>query len=261
MTTKFERRELKENIKMWLTLSGFKSMQAVKQYDNFRMTQRECNVLSFVLEMKFACVESLYELFYKTPSSKSSRYAYERINLLKQHGFLKAVRVYTQSKNYYLATKKAHNFLQSLDTGRSYVKPSHQIDIRYFEHDKAVLDCRVVRESHHRLKNWISERRLKHEWAKEDLARMYLPDALYTNKRSETVAFELELSPKRPKRYQEKLAQFYKVTQNPQGLFQRAIFVCMRPNVEQTIRSLSLGYPKNLFHVTAYKEFINVRTQ
>ncbi len=129
-----------------------------------RLTPREIDLLEFVLDQKFASLDALYVRFYQGVSSKSSRYAYHRLQLLKKHGFLRAKRVYTEPGSVYLASPLAHSTVQSLRPDRTISWPTEEIDLRTFEHDRRVTLCRVAREKNREVKDWLSERRLKQEW-------------------------------------------------------------------------------------------------
>jgi hypothetical protein len=227
-----------------------------KGVGSFRMTERELELLGFVLEMKFASVPMLFERFYSFEDSSSDRYAYERINLLRKHGYLRACRVYTEAKTYYLATKLAYNLLSSRNPSRTLVKPIDSIDIRYFEHDKHLAFCRIAHEKAGRARDWVSERRLKHDWGSKynSLARSFMPDAIYTNKQGDRVAFELEISPKGKMRHLKKILQFAHVIQNPQGIFRRVLFVAFSPAVHATLTELTRGYGKENMWVMTYQQ-------
>ena len=73
---------------------------------NFKITEREQEILRFILEMKFASVDQIYEKFFQLEDSKSSRYAYERVQKLVKAGFLVAQKIHTEDKTYYLITLK-----------------------------------------------------------------------------------------------------------------------------------------------------------
>ena len=211
----------------------------------FRLTSRELELLEFVLDQKFAGLDALYQRFYASEGSKSTRYAAERIQLLRRHGFLRAENVYTQPKLFYLATPLAKDVLQSQRTGRRQLDPIESIDPRMFEHDWRVTLCRAYREGAGLAREWVSERKLKAEWARLSgkLSREYCPDAIYTNRRGEKVAFELELAPKTRERHAKKISRFLNVMQNSAGAFRRTLFVACDPGVQATLESLVRPYP------------------
>jgi hypothetical protein len=223
----------------------------------FRLTDRELEVLIFVLEMKFASVEALYRRFFRSKDSSSNRYAYERLNLLRKHGYLTPIRIHTEAVTYYVATRLARETLQGSFVDRCFVKPPPGIDVRCFEHDKRVLTCRVEREIGGNARDWTSERALKHDWTKatNNLAREFMPDAIFTNRRGERVAFELELSPKTTDRYLRKVQQFAQIVSIPEALFHRVLFVTCSRWVRETLTRLCRPYGDAIF-VVPYEEII-----
>ena len=223
-----------------------------------RLTERETELLEFVLDQKFANREALYVRFYQGVASKSSRYAYHRLHLLCNHGFLRPIRVYTEFCYFYLASPLAYTTLQALRPHRTLSMAAESIDYRTFEHDKRVMLCRAAREKSGQAKHWLSERRLKQEWIFENgyrLAREYMPDAIYTNSKGGQVAFELELAPKTRERYMKKVSRFLEVMQNPEGAFQRTLFVTCSEPVHRMLLSVTRPYPET-FKVMRYEEVI-----
>ncbi len=223
----------------------------------FRLTDRELEVLVFVLEMKFASVEALYRRFFQSKDSSSNRYAYERLNLLRKYGYLTPIRIHTEAGTYYVATRLARETLQGSFVNRCFVKPLLGIDVRCFEHDKRVLTCRVEREITGNAQDWTSERVLKHDWTKatDNLAREFMPDAIFTNRRGERISFELELSPKTTGRYLRKVQQFAHIVSDPNALFRRVLFVTCSRWVQHTLTGLCRPYGETFF-VVPYEEII-----
>lgn len=226
----------------------------------FRLTAREIELLEFVLEQKFSGIEALYLKFFKTEGSQSTRYAAERVQLLRRHGFLRAERAYTRPELFYLITPLAHSVLQSQRPGRRLFEPVDGIDHRTFEHDWRVTLCRAYRERSGVATAWISERRIKAEWAIHagHLTREYCPDGIYTNRRGERVAFELELAPKTRERYARKISRFLDVMRDSSGPFRRTLFVACDPWVRTTIQALTTPYPDE-FKVLGYEEVVSTQ--
>jgi len=230
----------------------------------FRLTQREVALLEFVLDQKFASIDALYPRFYAVGESDSTRYAAERLQLLRRHGFLEATRVYTSPKLFYLASPLARDVLQAQRPDRRLLDPISSIDFRTFEHDWRVTLCRVAREKSGHARDWVSERRLKAEWARYSgvLAREYCPDGIYTNRRGEQVAFELELAPKTRERMSRKVTKFLDAMRHgsASGPFQRALFVACSPQVQKQIEGLVAPYPDQ-FRVMASAELVDGTTR
>lgn len=224
----------------------------------FRLTAREIELLEFVLDQKFAARNVLYLRFYQAKGSKSSRYAEERLQLLTKHGFLHAKRIYTEPMIVYLASDLAHSIVASLRPERTVSKPTLEIDLRTFEHDKRVTLCRALREKNKEISNWLSERRLKQEWTIANgyrLTREYMPDAIFTNRAGSKVAFELELAPKTRERYAKKVSRFLEVMKSPDGAFKRTLFVACSEPVYQMLLSVTRPYPE--FKVSKFSEIVS----
>ena len=223
-----------------------------------RLTPREIELLEFVLDQKFANQEALYLRFYQGEGSKSSRYAYHRLHLLQQNGFLIPTRVFTEGCYYYLASPLSHAIVQGKQPERTVSPPAESIDFRTFEHDRRVMLARVHREKKGEVTNWLSERRLKQEWTAANgyrLAREYMPDAIFTNRAGGHVAFELELAAKTRERVAKKVSRFLEVMKEPSGAFSRTLFVACSEPVYQMLLSVTRPYPK-LFKVMRYEEIV-----
>lgn len=235
---------------------------AKKRPPPVRLTPREIELLEFLLDQKFGSLEALYLRFYFSEGSTSSRYAYHRLSLLQKNGFLIPVRVFTESKYYYLASDLAHAVVQGQRPERKVSPPVSSIDLRTFEHDKRVMLARVHREKKGEVRDWLSERRLKQEWTTESgyrLAKEYMPDAIYTAKAGHRVAFELELAAKTRERLTRKVSRFLEVMKSPNGAFSRTLFVACSEPVYQMLASVTRPYP-DLFKVMRYEELVPSKT-
>jgi len=223
----------------------------------FRLTAREFDLLEFVLDQKFASLDALYLRFFQTAESRSERYAAERVQLLRRHGFLRAERVYTRPELFYLVTPLAREVLQAQRPARRVLDAILSIDHRTFEHDHRVTLCRAHRERSGHAREWVSERRLKAEWAifSGRLAREYCPDAVYTNRRGERVAFELELAPKTRDRLARKISRFLDVMRDGAGPFQRTLFVACEVATARTLEAMTRPYSEH-FRVMAYESVL-----
>ncbi|MFH1261894.1 MAG: hypothetical protein V1495_00385 [Pseudomonadota bacterium] len=224
---------------------------------NIRITEREIEALRFTLEMKFASVEALYQKFFRQEGSSNSRYAYERVNLLRKNGYLRPVRIHTEGTVYYVATQVVADLLQAEHPDANIPRALAGIDVRTFEHDRKVLLCRVVRESIGKARDWTSERVLRQTWslASGGLPNELVPDAIFTNSRGERVAFELELSPKVTSRYFRKVERFSLVIHRQDGLFRRVLFVTCSPGVHKRLGEVCSPYKDSIF-VVPFKEIV-----
>jgi hypothetical protein len=229
---------------------------------HFRLSQREHELLEFILDQKFAGTQTLYYRFYQGEGSKGPRYAQERLRLLEKGGLLKAVRIVTERENSYLVTDQGQGLIQGRHPERLIQEPAGSIDLRSFEHDRRVSLCRAVREKEGSVTAWRSERRLKQEFAHRTadyrIAREFMPDAIFTNQKGGQVAFELELSPKTRERYAKKITRFVEVMRSgaaPPGLFSRVLYVPCSKSVQDTLCELTRPYGE-LFRVLPFTELV-----
>lgn len=231
---------------------------------NIQLTNRDLEILEFCLEMKFSDLKSIHQKFFfhlqSGNRSKSDWWARERLGILKRHGYLNSKRISFSGASYYLATDLAHTALSSLRPSRSFVRPLTEIDVRTFEHDRRVIEARLVLESLGRASNWCSERRLKSESAlASGLPRMYQPDAIYKNKLGEPTAFELELSVKTKDRYEDKIRKYVDVirkTEVGNPGFLGVLFVVCSEHSFNILNELTRRF-EGKFKIEKYNELIN----
>ena len=231
---------------------------------NIQLTKRDLDIFEFVLEMKFADLNTIHQKFFSHLQSGkisvSSWWARERLALLRQHGFLRTVRFTFSGKTYFLATELAHVALTNMRIERSFVRPVQGIDVRTFEHDLRVIEARLALERLGRAANWVPERRLKSDLAlASGLSRQYQPDAIYQNKHGEMMAFELEISPKKKERYAEKLRKYLDVirqaeTQGGPG-FRGALFVVCHDHVFNILSELTRRH-EGKFRIERFDELV-----
>ncbi len=234
-----------------------------KKNINIQLTERDLEILSFCLEMKFADLATLHQKFFSNlksgEPSKSYWWARERLALLKQHGFLETKRVAFTGVSFYLATEFAHRALASRLHERNFVQPITEIDIRTFEHDLRVLAARVALERLGRAARWVSERQLKADRTlTAGLERAYMPDGIYWNKRNEMMAFELELASKTQDRYADKISKYVDVirqNETSRSGFMGVLFVVVHEPVFQRLSELTNRY-EGRFRVEKYNELI-----
>lgn len=226
-----------------------------------RLGDREFEILVFLLEMKMASLDQIYRQFFWSEASKSERYAYTRLKLLKDHGFVTTQRVYTEPHEYFLATDKAYRLSRNRYPDQVVSKALSSIDLRYFEHDKRIVDCRIALEHSKGIHHWISERKLKGaylrampERLKSLLTAAFIPDAIFTTKDGVRVAFELEHARKVRERYEEKIHRFRLLMEEQDPLlFGRTLFVATSQTVFQLLRELTEAHG-DLFKVIFYPE-------
>ncbi len=217
------------------------------------LTERDLEILGFLLEMKFATVKDLQRKFFRKRKdgnqSTSEWYTRERMRLLFKHRLVNSVRFRFTDYKYFVATKSAFDILEGqLKSDGCYTKPLRKVDIRTFEHDSLVMKLRLLLEETEEIRNWQSERSLKRQLFAENLhlIRDYIPDGIYENQHGERVAFELELTMKSKEKYRQKLAKYHKIVQgrelNPQLSFDRVRFICGSPGILEALKRESRIY-------------------
>jgi hypothetical protein len=217
---------------------------------NLKISSRDLQVLEFILDMKFASREELFERFYsrtrENEPAKSNLYALERLALLERHGFLKGVQSFSETTKYFIATEKAYITLNQKLEMDKLPKPVGSIDQRIFLHDKLVLKARVEFERAFPEGKWFSDRRLRSGMAAMfGLPSAMIPDAIYEFPTGERVAFELENAPKGKSAYQEKIEFFVKLMRmrkDDPHMFTRIRYRCVYKEVAAKLTEMTSMY-------------------
>jgi hypothetical protein len=231
--------------------------------DSGELKKRDYEILEFVLEMKFASLEDIYNKFFKKrlngEESKSDWWARDRVYKLKKLGLLRSVKFFSESRAFYMATYDAYHLLSELYPLNFYCKPTRDIDVRTFYHDWLVTKCRIEMEENDVAKSWVSEKVLKtKESINFGIAKKYMPDGCYVNSAGENVAFELELTLKSISRYRNKVKLYTslinRTKHNDSFRFEKCLFVCRRKTVADHLRRQILPYG-NLFSIQMLSDF------
>jgi hypothetical protein len=211
-----------------------------------QLTERDLDILAFLLQMKFATVKELQHKFFRKLKdgkvSNSEWYARERMRLLWKHGLVETVRFRYTDYKYFIATDLAFEILSgNAERMDKVAKPIRQIDIRTFEHDAMLMKLRLHLEDTESVKNWKSERVIKRDlFFQGKLARDYVPDAVYENEAGETVAYELERTMKSRKDYREKIGKYVRIVRKQMIAgplkFDKARFVCATPRIAEALK-------------------------
>lgn len=230
--------------------------------ERIRLTKRDIEILVFLLEMKFCSLDELYFKFFRFnldgSESRSSWWARDRVNALRSLKLISTVHFYTEAKSYYLATRKAFKIVQGHLNGRSICKPTFRLDIRTFEHDKLMTQLRLDLEGRRIVQDWNSERLLSEDPKyKNILSREFRPDAIYLTYQGKKVAFELEISTKAKKRYQDKIKKYVSImrSQGSDGkLFEAVHYVCAKVSVFDLLINETKIY-KDFFKIEMLSNF------
>lgn len=237
-----------------------------KKKKNFRLTDRDFEILSFLLEQKFASLEQIYFGFFDERKScaealpKNLSVTRQRLQILRLHELIKTEKVYSESKSMYLATELGVQFLRSKRPQLADMKVTSQIDFRNYEHDSKVNDCRIAIERTGKIIRWIPDRKLRaagfeSEYAWHKMPSNLVPDGVFITSKGERVAFEIETTPRKKVRYEEKRDGFLSVMQGSSPLIHRVIWVGFGDRVYGDLK-LVAG-KTNGFLVESYSHFLS----
>ncbi len=237
-----------------------------KKLKNFRLTDRDLDIFGFVLEQKFASLEQIYFRFFDVrekvsdPLPKGLFVTRQRLQILKRHGFLKAEKVYSESKSLYLVTSLAVSMIRSKRPHLSDLKVISQIDFRNYDHDTKVNDCRVAIERTGKIIRWLPERRLRAQGFESDfswdqLPSELVPDGIFITSKGERVAFEIETTPRKKSRYEEKLLGLRSVMLGSKPLIHRVIWVGFTDRVYSDLKEVAGN--TDGFLIESYSHFLS----
>lgn len=229
------------------------------------LSERDLNILEYILDMKFASIQDVFEKFFKVTLSgeeaKSNEWAVRRLQQLSRAGYLKGTHSFSLRDKFYVATMRAYYAVSRAYPEKEVVKPSMVIDQRTFDHDWLVLRARIMLENKRAASCWISDKRLRsNQELAGGLTLSKVPDGIFINEKGERVAFEFELSKKPHEVYREKIKKYVSMIRNPMGgvrVFEKVIYVCAREYVYERLRKETQVYG-DLFEVVRYSDFFGV---
>ncbi|MBC7419580.1 MAG: hypothetical protein H7328_02530 [Bdellovibrio sp.] len=220
------------------------------------LTQRDYELLRFLIEMKFASVIEICHKFFTNVQPENingvNTYAIKRLVQLKKEGFLNSTKAFDASKRLFYPTQKAYSSLTKVFPGEGLPKPGKTIDGRTVVHDYYLLILRLKLESQFNATQWISDRTLRAATGKPDsIIGNDTPDGIYTDAEGEIVALELEVSVKTKARYLNKVNNYVKLIRenrtNPE-MFKKVHYVVF----SDTSRKLLEAY------IGIYKQFFKI---
>lgn len=233
---------------------------------NFRLTDRDLDIFGFVLEQKFASLEQIYFRFFDArkavtdPLPAGLHVTRQRLQILKRHGFLKSEKVYSEAKSLYLVTGLAVQVLRSKKPHLADLKVISQIDFRNYEHDTKVNDCRIAIERTGKIIRWLPERKLRaqgfeSDFSWDELPSELIPDGIFITSKGERVAFEIETTPRKKSRYEEKLLGLRSVMRGSKPLLHRVIWVGYTDRVYGDLKEVAGG--TDGFLIESYSHFLS----
>ena len=101
--------------------------------DGVCLGERDFLIFKFLIEMKFANGEQIFEMFFRSASSSKPKYCANRLSLLKRSGYLLPHKSYDGAAQYYTATKKAYAVLMSQGLEDDHLPSAkEEMDHRFF---------------------------------------------------------------------------------------------------------------------------------
>lgn len=250
----------------WLvgTEKGFKVNRGNNTKKRVVLSDRDFEILQFILEMKFASLDEVCAKFFKgSPVDQNIVgywYAKKRLSQLEKAGYLASSKRFSETKRFYFATKLAYSALSNLFLGQTLLRPIGSIDGRTVAHDYLVLRMRLALEKRGLCHSWISDRSLKIQTGiLSELKAGYSPDGVYQPLQGPAVAFELEIALKSKARYQAKIKKYIDWIQrhsNTEGAFRSVHFVTTSAVVKAHLESFSAIY-RSMFKIEMVGEYID----
>lgn len=217
------------------------------------LTNRDFEIIKFILEMKYSSVEDIYQRFFKINflgmESLTNRAAYRRLQLLEENAYLISARNFTVNEKIYLATPKSYYFMLNNSPSELFISyPLKKIDHRTFDHDHMLVQIRQKLEASEKVNNWMSDRYLKSKTEFNELSSLNIvPDGVYTATDGQRVALELELTLKSKERYRAKIksvVEYLRKIESKPKIFQKVRFLCKTKAIFESISYESKLYSK-----------------
>lgn len=220
-------------------------MAVVNSEKRYCLQPRDSKVLRFCLEMKFADIESLNLLFFKSQDLKMFA-ARKRVQKLEMGGFLRSVKLHPgTTKKFYLTTPKGHRELAKEESPQLIANPVTKLSVVTFEHDFGVLKSRIELEKQGRAFDWKSEKLLKKttEAGTGRLSRDFMPDGIFVSKQGKTCAFEYENKPKTETQLREKIYRLHALMREVDPVFEACLFVTSTEPLKQKVEGITKLFP------------------
>ncbi|WP_413578533.1 replication-relaxation family protein [Bdellovibrio sp. HCB290] len=238
--------------------------EKVKKSRSVVLTDRDLNILEYILEMKFSSVQDVFEIFFKINQfgneAASTRAAVARLQQLTKSGYLNGIHSFSERRKYYLTTQKGYRSLCERRPNKEYIQPVQSIDHRTFNHDKLVLEARIALENKRAARNWISDRRLR---SNKDLAggltNHAVPDGIFINPEGQRVALELEYTSKSRSDHIEKIKRYVMMMRSESPttkVFDQVIYICAYERIVEMLVQETKIYGE-LFQVKSFDEFFS----
>ena len=233
---------------------------------SFRLTERDIEILGFLLDQKFGSLEQLYFRYFDVRGKVTDHLppglhvTRQRLSLLRRAGLISTAKVYSEAKSLYLLTSLGYQIFSGKRPLDAFAMPMKTVDFRNYEHDTKVNDCRIAIERTGKVMKWLPDRRLRmkgfesqHSWDK--LPKEIVPDGIFISSKGERIAFEIETSPRAKRRYQAKRDEFLSVMHGPSPLLHRVFWVGSLDRIVSDLQE-TIGSRKE-FVVESYGHFLS----
>lgn len=236
------------------------------KYESFRLTDRDVEILAFLLDQKFASLEQIYFKFFDTraqvtdPLPKGLHVTRQRMAVLRRAGLISTERVYSESRSLYLLTQSGFQLFRSRRPHDAFAQPMKSVDFRNYEHDTKVNDCRIAIERTGKVIKWIPERRLRmegfeSEFSFRSLPRELVPDGIFISSKGERIAFEIETTYRKKSRYEDKRDAFFSVMIGENQLIHRVFWVGFTDRIYSDLKEVA-GRAEG-FSIESYSHFLS----
>lgn len=233
---------------------------------NFRLTDRDYEILAFLLDQKFASLEQLYFRFFDArekvtdPLPNNLFVTRQRLSKLRQVDLLTTTKVFSEAKSLYLLSPKGLQVFRDRRPHDAYANAVRDIDFRGYEHDTKVNDCRIAIERTGKVMKWISERKIRmqgfeSEFSAHTLPEEIIPDGIFVSSRGERIAFEIETTPRKKSRYEEKRYAFSEVMRGSEPLLHKVFWVGSTDRIMSDLKSVTRE--QKGFVVESYDHFLS----
>lgn len=239
---------------------------AKKQGSNFRLTDRDVEILGFLLDQKFASLEQIYFRFFdvrktvKEPLPSNLFVTRQRLQILRRAGLVASQKVFSESRSLYLLTQLGFQIFRGRRPHDAFAAPTREVDFRNYEHDTKVNDCRIAIEKTGKVMKWLPERRLRmqgfeSEFSFHELPKELVPDGVFVSSKGERIAFEIETTPRKKSRYEDKRDGFLSVMGGQRPLIHRVFWVGFTDRIFSDLKDVAGRSPD--FAIESYSHFLS----
>lgn len=233
----------------------------------FRLTERDVELLGFLLDQKFASLEQIYFRFFDVRLKVTDELPQnlfvtrQRLQVLRRAGLVSTEKVFSESKSLYLLTTLGFKIFRARRPHDAFASPAKDVDFRNYDHDTKVNDCRIAIERTGKVMKWLPERRLRaqgfeSEFSWSELPKELVPDGIFISKKNgDRIAFEIETTPRKKSRYEEKRDGFLSVMRGQSPLIHRVIWVGFTDRVFSDLTAVAGKHAQ--FSVESYSHFLS----